>query len=377
MGREGVGDALKQTKEFIMSVFFDRLAHWYEENRRSLPWRDIDNPYYIWISEVILQQTRVEQGTPYYFRFIEMFPTVKVLAEADEQTVLKCWQGLGYYTRARNLHAAAKQIMCDFGGVFPNTYDDIASLKGVGRYTAAAIASFAFGLPYPAIDGNVLRVSARLFGIFEPVNTAGTYKSIEEILKKHQPKEHAALFNHAMMDFGATFCIPQNPLCEQCCFADMCVANKQQKQNILPIKQAKVKPKDRYLGYLVMICDAKEEKKLFMNRRQGKDIWKNLFDFPLIYDCLEPVRKIDKGKVFGDLFPETTQFVSKTVTPGKEYLHILSHFRIHAVFYTMEINEREAREIKKQRGEWVSPTNLSNYPLPRLVDKYVKRLFNL
>lgn len=360
-----------------MTVFFDRLAHWYDENRRSLPWRDIDNPYYIWISEVILQQTRIEQGMPYYFRFIETFPTVKALADADEQTVLKCWQGLGYYTRARNLHAAAKQIISDFKGVFPNRYDDIVSLKGVGRYTAAAVASFAFGLPYPAIDGNVMRVATRIFGIFEPINTAKAYKSIEEILKKHQPKEHAALFNHAMMDFGATFCMPQNPSCERCCFADMCVANRQQKQDLLPVKQSKVKPKDRYLGYLVVICNAGEGKKLLMNRREGKDIWKNLFDFPLLYDCLEPVWEADKEKVFGDLLPEVTQFVSKSVTPSREYLHVLSHFRIHAVFYTVEISGSEAKKMNKQRGEWVSTANLSDYPLPRLVDKYVKRVFNL
>lgn len=360
-----------------MSVFFDRLSRWYDENRRSLPWRDIDNPYHIWISEIILQQTRIEQGMPYYFRFIETFPTVEILAAAEEQAVLKCWQGLGYYTRARNLHAAAKQIMQDFGGVFPNTYSDIVSLKGVGRYTAAAIASFAFGLPFPAIDGNVMRVAARIFGIFEPIHTVKAYKAMEEVLRKHQPKEFAALFNHAMMDFGAMYCVPQNPPCEECCFADMCVAYVQKKQDLLPVKISKHKPADRYIGYLVMLCETENEKRLFMNRRTGKDIWENLFDFPLLYDRVGTAQEFTGKDVLGVLFPETRLPLERTVSKSGEYLHILSHYHIHATFYSVKIKGEETDLLNKRRGEWIALNNLLNYPLPRLVDKYLKDVFEI
>ena len=217
-------------------MFAEKLLIWYSENGRRLPWRGIDNPYYIWLSEIILQQTRIEQGRSYYERFIEEYPTVRHLADATEQQVLKSWQGLGYYSRARNLHKAAQRVAYDLGGRFPDTYEGILSLPGVGRYTAAAIASFAFRLPYPVIDGNVYRVMARLYGLYTPIGTDAAYKEFEALLNRLIDRRNPDLFNQAIMDFGSIYCKPTGSDCLNCIFRQECVAFREGKVEQLPVR---------------------------------------------------------------------------------------------------------------------------------------------
>jgi len=222
-----------------MPEFYKILTVWYQQNKRDLPWRAKNDPYLVWVSEIILQQTRVEQGTAYFFRFIKLFPDVKSLANAPENEVLKVWQGLGYYSRARNMHFAARQIMTDYNGIFPDTYNNIGKLKGVGSYTAAAIASIAFGLPYAAIDGNVYRVLSRVFAIDTPIDSTKGKLEFSELANELLDWQNPALFNEALMDFGALQCIPQNPDCNKCPFRDQCLAFAQNKINQFPVKSKK------------------------------------------------------------------------------------------------------------------------------------------
>ncbi len=227
-------------------TFSTTIINWYESHGRTLPWRGIDDPYKIWLSEIILQQTRIEQGMSYYQHFIETYPTVQDLADASEEQVLKSWQGLGYYSRARNLHAAAKQIMTQYGGTFPSQYTDILSLKGVGRYTAAAIASFAFRLPYPVIDGNVYRLISRLYDIATPIGSNASYNEFEQLLLKLIDKERPDLFNQAIMDFGSIYCKPIGCQCETCIFASTCMARQRGKVSLLPVKGNAIKVKETF-----------------------------------------------------------------------------------------------------------------------------------
>ena len=260
-----------------MNEFSITLLDWFDEHRRDLPWRHTDDPYKIWVSEIILQQTRVVQGLSYYHNFIRNFPTVKALAEADEAQVLKVWQGLGYYSRARNMHAAAQSVIRDHGGKFPSDYDSIRRLKGVGDYTAAAIASFAFNLPYPAVDGNVLRFTARYKGIFDNIATAATCKKVTEFCQQWMPADHAGTFNQAMMEMGAIQCVPVNPDCAQCPFATTCYAAIHHCTDTLPVKEKTTKIRDRFFHHLIYLKD----NQTIIQKRTGNDIWKGvvvLFD---------------------------------------------------------------------------------------------------
>ncbi|MDR1683338.1 MAG: A/G-specific adenine glycosylase, partial [Candidatus Symbiothrix sp.] len=255
-----------------------KLIAWYVENQRFLPWRGIHDPYRIWISEIILQQTRVVQGLEYYNRFIRRFPDVKSLAEADEQEVLKYWQGLGYYSRARNLHQAAKTIQTEYQGVFPRDYQSVLYLKGIGEYTAAAIVSFAWNEPYPVVDGNVFRFLSRLFAVNEPIDTGKGKKYFTELAAGLMDKSQAGLFNQAMMEFGALQCVPASPDCTVCPFQAKCLAYSRNAVAQYPVKQNKTKTKDLYLYYFHI----GDSELLFLNQRKGKRIWQNLFEFPLI-----------------------------------------------------------------------------------------------
>ena len=262
-------------------AFSQKLDSWYTDFGRSLPWRGIRDPYRIWLSEIILQQTRIEQGRDYYHRFVEAFPTVADLAAASEEQVLRLWQGLGYYSRARNLHAAAQYIMNEYHGRFPDTYEGILRLKGVGRYTAAAIASFAFRLPHPVIDGNVYRFISRLYGIATPIGTDAAYSEFEALLLQHIDRQRPDRFNAAMMDFGSLQCKPA-PDCTACPFADECVALRTGRVEMLPVKPAKAKPKDRWFYYLHLRWQEAGEERTVMHQRTGKDIWRGLYQFPLL-----------------------------------------------------------------------------------------------
>ena len=341
------------------------LADWYAVNKRELPWRQTKDPYKIWISEIILQQTRVNQGLDYYIRFIKRFPDVKSLAESDEQEVLKYWQGLGYYSRARNLHKAAKIIQNHFNGTFPNNYKEIISLPGIGEYTAAAISSFAFNLPFAAVDGNIFRVLSRLTGDDTPIDTSSGKKLFTETAQNLLDKSEPGIHNQAIMEFGALQCTPSSPNCTSCPLQIFCVAYKQKTTALLPVKKGKTKVTTRYFNYLFI----KNDKFTYLQKRTGKDIWMNLYEFPLI----ETDKSIDfegllKHESFVTLFDGVKiRFENKTIYKK----HILSHRIIYAVFYTININSENEN---LRRFEKIMISELEQYPTSRLTELFLEEI---
>lgn len=337
------------------------LIIWYLDHKRDLPWRDTTNPYKIWLSEIILQQTRVQQGLPYYIKFVNHYPTINDLAKASEQEVLILWQGLGYYSRARNMHFTAKQIAHQLDGIFPTDYKSIFELKGVGAYTAAAIASFAYGLPYPVIDGNVNRVICRLFGIEEPIDTnLGKQKISEAVLEIFDPHK-PALFNQAIMEFGALHCTPKRPLCSTCIFQQKCKALKTGKTGTLPIKKGKTNVKNVYHSYFFI----RFNNKTYIEKRT-KGIWKNLYQFPMV----------DRN-ISLDILPE---FIQENIIPNTKismddpihFEHILSHRKIHATFYTIHVDEVPV--FSKNNIFEIPIFKLSSeYPISILTQKFLKQ----
>lgn len=307
------------------------LINWYGTNKRQLPWRESKDPYLIWISEIILQQTRVAQGLDYYHRFTERFPTVKQLAEAGEEDVLKYWQGLGYYSRARNLHEAACDIMTRFSGIFPRQYQEVLSLKGIGEYTAAAIVSFVWDQPYPVIDGNVFRVLSRLFAIDTPIDTGRGKKEFTELAGILLDPSQAGLHNQAIMEFGALQCIPQNPDCLRCPFLDRCAAYNEKKVEYYPVKLHKTKTRDRFFNYFYFLFNGET----YLHRRSGKDIWEGLYEFPLIEtDQSVGFEELSQTEAFRKLIPDSNLILLSQSTGIK---HILSHQIIYTSFYKIEI----------------------------------------
>lgn len=346
--------------------FSQKLISWYKKNKRDLPWRNTTNPYKIWLSEIILQQTRVNQGLSYYYKFIENFPTVNDLANASEQEVLKLWQGLGYYSRARNLHATAKVITKEYKSVFPNDYNSILSLKGIGEYTAAAIASFAYHLPYPVVDGNVFRVLSRIYGIDTPIDTPAGKKAFYTLAKELINKKQAALHNQAIMEFGALVCTPKNPDCESCIFNNSCAALANKQIDLLPIKSKKIKQTNRFFNYLIIKTDTSET---FIAERKNSDIWKGLYDFPLV-ETLEKIssfNELSKQPTFQELLPESATLVLNKVSV--ETKHILSHQKIYATFWHITADKTKHLEADFTK---INSSSINNYPLPKLIENYVK-----
>lgn len=342
------------------------LLNWYKTEKRALPWRESSDPYIIWISEIILQQTRVAQGMDYFYRFTRRFPDVASLAEAEEDEVLKYWQGLGYYSRARNLHAAAKTIMDKFGGVFPKDYKDILSLKGIGEYTAAAIVSFAWNRPYPVVDGNVFRVLSRLYAIDTPIDTTGGKKAFTQLAGIIMNPDKAGMHNQAIMEFGALQCVPQNPDCETCPLKERCAAYASGSVQCYPVKQNKTKTRPRYFHYLYIIYNGKT----WLSRRGKKDIWEGLYEFPLI----ETAQPADFGGLqqtedFRRLFDGAGRLNVSVDIP--EIKHVLSHQILHAAFYRVEIeNVNEAL-----RSYLAVPLeDIERYAVPRLIHIYLEKL---
>jgi A/G-specific adenine glycosylase len=265
--------------------FSNYLIFWYLQNKRDLPWRNETHPYPIWLSEIMLQQTRVAQGLPYYLKFIEAFPTVFDLARASEEQVLKLWQGLGYYSRARNLHATAREIAFEHNGNFPDSYDGLLKLKGVGDYTASAIASICYNEPTAVVDGNVYRVLSRVFGIDTAVNSSTGVKEFKLLAQELIDVEQPGTYNQAIMEFGARYCVPQNPDCANCIFSDRCEAFRKRQVDMLPVKIRKQKIKERHFNYLVLLSE--EEQATILRRRNKKGIWQSLYEFPLIETSAE------------------------------------------------------------------------------------------
>ena len=352
-------------------MFTDKLLNWYTENRRDLPWRRTDNPYYIWLSEIILQQTRIEQGRAYYERFIKEYPTVRHLADATEEQVLKTWQGLGYYSRARNLHAAAHHIAYDLQGHFPDTYDGILALKGVGRYTAAAIASFAFRLPYPVIDGNVYRFISRLYGIYTPIGTDTAYREFEKLLTHLIDRDRPDLFNQALMDFGSTWCKPTGCDCDRCIFAQECVACREGKVALLPVKPDKVQVKPRYFYYIDVQWTEEKDTITLVHRREAGDIWQGLYELPLI----ETADALSDDETLPHLRRQLALWFGtepNECTMGPCFRHQLTHRLITALFLQAKYSHRPDNIPSSLTT--VKRDEMKKLPVPRLIDKYLKSL---
>lgn len=314
------------------------LLDWFRENRRPLPWRETRDPYAIWLSEVILQQTRIAQGTAYWQRFIERWPTVELLAAATEDEVLREWQGLGYYSRARNLHAAARQIV--ELGQFPDTMEEIRRLKGVGDYTAAAIASIAFDLPEAVVDGNVYRVLARHFGIETPINSTEGKKIFKALAQELLPPSEASAFNQAMMDFGAVQCVPQSPRCANCPLIESCVAFREGRVEALPVKLKKLQVKTRHLTYVYIRCNGYTA----IHRRGAGDIWQGLWEPP----C-----------------PQSDDLLKNSKLLRSNVKHVLTHRILLADFYLLECDERPPLP---DDFIWIPESDITQYGVPRLVE---------
>lgn len=344
--------------------FSKMLISWYLHNKRDLPWRKTISPYNVWLSEIMLQQTRVAQGLPYYSKFIETYPEVEDLAKAPEVEVLKLWQGLGYYSRARNLHATAKLVSEEMNGVFPNNYKDLLKLKGVGDYTASAIASICFNKPEAVVDGNVYRVLSRVFGISTPINKSEGQKKFKKLAQQLIDSKDPGTFNQSIMEFGARYCVPQNPDCNNCIFNDSCVAFQQKKVSELPVK-IKAKPvKKRYFNYLVILS---ENERTILQQRTGKGIWHKLYEFPLI----ETSEEINLATM--KTLPQFIEFAEKlnieniSLFNEKPVIHKLSHQHLNTRFWIVDI----LKEIEAT----VPISEIGNYPVPVLIENFVTEFF--
>lgn len=340
------------------------ITEWYLKNKRDLPWRNITDPYKIWISEVILQQTRVNQGLNYYERIVERFPDVKSLAKAPEDDVLKLWQGLGYYSRARNLHKAAKQIVNEYRGRFPGTYEQIRRLSGIGDYTGAAIASFAFDLPYAVVDGNVYRVLSRLFAIQLPIDSTEGKKVFAEIAKSLLPEKQICVYNQAIMEFGALLCTPRGPACAVCPLQHACKAFESGTVHLFPSKSKKNKSSNRYFNYLFI----RNNGIVYLQKREQRDIWRNLYEFPLIEtDHLLNVTELVEHPSFVAIFPKSSSVtIMKISNPMK---HILSHRVIFAQFIEIECDKPAEYKFID-----VCEENLGNYAVSKLTSLFLESI---
>lgn len=340
-----------------------QIIHWYRRNKRELPWRETNNPYFIWLSEVILQQTRVAQGLDYYQKFIKHYPTVCDLANASEQEILADWQGLGYYSRARNLHHAAKEIVAKHHGTFPTTYNEIKNLKGIGIYTASAISSFAFNLPHAVVDGNVYRVISRIFNIDTPIDSSEGIKIFQkiadELLGDSSPSEH----NQAMMEFGALNCTPNQPNCNVCPINQYCLSNIKNTVHLRPVKKNKTKVKTRYFHYLHI--QVKSE--IVLTKRINKDIWQELYQFPLI----EKLIPISDQEMKNELFQK---YSSTNFIKTKKTTHILSHQKLITTFWKSDDLFVKEQILMEDENKSVLLNELNQFPIPRLIERYLEEI---
>ncbi len=334
----------------------NKLIEWYLQNKRDLPWRKTKNPYKIWLSEIILQQTQVKQGLPYYQNFLTHYPDVQALAKAKEQEVLNLWQGLGYYSRARNLHYTAKDIVTHYKGTFPKTYKELLKLKGVGEYTAAAIASFCYNEPVAVLDGNVYRVLSRLFGIDTAINTTEGKKIFKQIAQKQLDKQQPGLYNQAIMEFGALHCKPARPKCKNCPLATDCLALQTGQTENLPVKVSKVNIKQRYLHYFLV----EWQDHIILEKRENKDIWLNLFQLPLIETGSNnhiSSKKLEK------LFDKYNITPLKKPVIQETKLHKLTHQHLHITFWRLKSQKKPLQNVSK--------STLKNYPLPIVIANFL------
>jgi A/G-specific adenine glycosylase len=340
--------------------FSNLLIKWYLQNKRDLPWRSTTDPYPIWLSEIMLQQTRVAQGTPYFLAFTAAFPTVFDLAKANEEEVLKLWQGLGYYSRARNLHKTAQHVAFELEGVFPATYNELLKLKGVGEYTAAAIASFSYNEVVPVVDGNVFRVLARYFDVETDIALASAKKEFAALAFELMPKENPAIFNQAIMEFGALQCVPKSPNCSICIFNDSCAALQKDKVDKLPVKSKKVKVRNRYFNYLVVEDD---NENTVIQKRTAKGIWHNLYEFPLIETDREEGFDYVAEQIQEDFFAEN-EVVSIIACNEKSIVHKLSHQHLYIKFWKVS--------LKGVVENGISNEVLKTFPFPIVIHNFIE-----
>ncbi len=348
--------------------FSKKLINWYLQNKRDMPWRKTKDPYRIWLSEIILQQTKVAQGLPYYLSFVDAFPTVFKLANAKEEKVLKLWQGLGYYSRARNLHTTAIHVANKLNGVFPNSYTKLLELKGIGDYTASAIASICYNENTPVVDGNVYRVLSRYYNIDTPINTTEGKKEFKNIAVEIMDTEKPSIYNQAIMEFGALQCKPMNPNCDICPLGDSCGALSTKKVKLLPVKLKKNNIKIRFFNFIIFIIN---EEETIIRQRTGKGIWQNLYEFPLI----EANKEVHPKDIESDIyFKSLLHNMDYDITPyQKEFvIHKLSHQHLYTKFYIVKIKKVpkniEAHEIIKIK-------DVQNYPVPILLGNFINSFF--
>ena len=344
-----------------MSQFSESIIKWYEVNKRDLPWRHSRDPYIIWISEIILQQTRVVQGYDYFVRFINRFPDIDTLAAATEDEVLKYWQGLGYYSRARNLHFAAKSM----NGLFPTSYIDVLNLKGVGDYTAAAICSFAYNMPYPVVDGNVYRVLSRYLGVDVPINTSAGKKVFTALAYELLDCAPPAVYNQAIMDFGAIQCVPQSPNCSTCPLIVTCVAYKENLVTQLPIKIKNTSVKNRYLTYFIV----RKNDCIYMRKRQANDIWKNLYELPLI-ETTDQVKldQLTSLTAFKELFSNVS--IDCLTVLQQQVKHVLSHQVLYVDLYEVTLNPTSEPLIGYIQS---ASSEIDQYAVPKLIHSFLEK----
>lgn len=341
--------------------FTSSLLAWNRtENRREMPWKGEKDPYKIWLSEIILQQTRVDQGLQYYNRFIKTFPTVDQLAAAPEQQVFKLWEGLGYYTRCKNLLSTAKMIVDKMGGKFPSDYESILALKGVGPYTAAAISSFAFNLPHAVVDGNVFRVLSRYFGSETPIDSLAGKKEFTGLANELLDKQKPGAYNQALMDFGATICKPQAPLCNTCILKKTCIAYRDSKQDLLPVKEKTIKKRTRWFYYIEAVYNGK----VYVLKRTGRDIWQNLYEFILVETekplSIEALKKLLAQK---KILPAKYKLIATSAV----YKQQLTHQTIQGQFIRVEL----PGPLKAGLAEFVSQEKLRQLPFPKFIVNYL------
>ncbi len=372
----------EETKEFQ-----DQFIQWYEQEKRNLPWRYNRDPYRIWISEIMLQQTRVDTVIDYFYRFMEWFPTIEELATAPEEKLLKAWEGLGYYSRARNIQAAAKQIMSEFDGKMPQTPEEISSLKGIGPYTTGAIASIAFGLPEPAVDGNVMRVVSRLFCIEADIAKASSRKIFDEAMRKIIDETYPGEFNQAMMDLGSAICTPTSPKCEACPIQAFCLANKRGIQTSFPVKTKKAKPKN---VYYISAALQNHSGAYYFEERDSQKLLANMWTFPMVEVTQEEYERLKKEweakqevDLFDDLvaedgkellFEKQELFIWQTRHLG-EVTHVFSHLKWHVLlFYGRATEEAEQEFTENKTSKWLKPAAFDSVVFPKVQMKLVEQL---
>lgn len=346
-------------------IFSNSLIQWYLNNKRDLPWRNTQNPYLIWLSEIMLQQTRVAQGLPYYLAFTNAFPTVFDLANASEEQVLKLWQGLGYYSRARNLHKTAQFVASELKGEFPDNNKDLLKLKGIGDYTAAAIASFAYDEAVPVVDGNVFRVLSRYFDIETDISLATAKKEFAALAFELMPKNDPASFNQAIMEFGALQCVPKNPNCDICVYNSSCAALQKKKVQLLPFKSKKIKVSYRFFNYLVF---EDEDLNTLIQKRDQKGIWHNLYEFPLI----ETESEVDFDEILGfisEKYSEEYSIISISDWNSKGKIHKLSHQHLNIKFWKVKVKEKISKGIK--------PQELITFPFPIVIFNFIEKEYSV